>query len=125
MTLADTSIWIEHFRKSIPRFSSLLNEQSVFIHPFVIGELACGNLKNRSQLLSDLHQLPSAQLLRDDEVLEFVKRRRLWGRGLGWTDMHLLASALVTGCMLWTADRALRQAAIETGANVAAHEYVQ
>ncbi|MBV8706532.1 MAG: type II toxin-antitoxin system VapC family toxin [Acidobacteriaceae bacterium] len=125
MTLVDTSTWIEHFRKGVPHLAALLEEGSVLIHPFVIGELACGNLKSRSQLLGDLHQLPSVQLMRDDEVLELVERRKLWGRGLGWVDMHLLASALFTGCVLWTADRSLKQAAIETGISVTAPEYLQ
>lgn len=125
MTLVDTSIWIEHFRKGIPRFSVLLNELAVFTHPFIIGELACGNLKNRSKLLSDLHKLPSAQVVGDPEVLELVEIRKLWGKGLSWTDMHLFASALVTGCVLWTADRSLRQAAMEANINVAAQEYIQ
>ena len=98
--LIDTSIWVEHFRKGIPRFSKLLNEAAVCTHPFVIGELACGNLKNRSQLLSDLHLLPSAQSVKDDAVLEVIERRKLWGRGLSWTDMHLLTSALLAGCTL-------------------------
>jgi hypothetical protein len=85
------------------------------MHPFVAGELACGNLKNRTALLSDLHALPAATLASDAEAMQFLEERRLWGRGLGWIDIHLLASATLTGCGFWTLDRRLAEAARTIG----------
>lgn len=106
-------------------FSALLENTAVLTHPFVIGELACGNLKDRVQYLNSLQKLPRAQFVKDTEVLELVERKKLWGRGIGWIDMHLLASALVTGYTLWTLDHALKQAAIENGVAVTAHEFFE
>jgi hypothetical protein len=85
------------------------------MHPFVSGELACGNLKNRVAVLSDLHALPHAKLASDTEVLQLIEDRRLWGRGLGWIDMHLLASALLSDCGFWTIDKRLGEAAMKLG----------
>ena len=96
MTLSDTSVWVQHFRKEISHFSALLEETAVFTHPFIIGELACGNLRDRARYLNGLQKLPRAQLVKDVEVLEMVERKKLWGRGIGWIDMYFLASALVT-----------------------------
>lgn len=121
MTLVDTSIWVEHLRESSPHVLRLLDEDAIFIHSFIIGEVACGNLKSRSRLLDDLHMLPVAQHAKDHEVLALVEQKKLWGRGIGWIDMHLLASALLTGCLLWTSDKALKQAAIKAGINVVAY----
>src|SRR5437899_1989938 len=110
MVLADTSVWIEHFRRGEQRLGDHLSEGVVLIHPFVCGELACGNLKDRAAILSDLHALPAATLASDAEVLQLVEGRRLWGRGLGWIDAHLLASALLSKCRLWTLDIKLAKA---------------
>jgi predicted nucleic acid-binding protein len=85
------------------------------MHPFVVGELACGNLKNRAQLLADLQTLPSAALASTAEALRLIEDRRLYGRGLGWIDVHLLASALVSGCAFWTLDKRLANAAAKLG----------
>ncbi len=85
------------------------------MHLFVAGELACGNLKSRVAILSDLHALPSAKLASNTEVLQLIEDRRLWGRGLGWVDVHLLASALLSHCGLWTLDKKLGEAATELG----------
>jgi hypothetical protein len=85
------------------------------MHPFVSGELACGNLKNRVAVLSDLHALPHAKLASDTEVLQLIEDRRLWGRGLGWIDMHLLASALLSHWGFWTIDKRLGEAAMKLG----------
>jgi len=87
----------------------------VLMHPFVAGELACGNLKNRAAVLSDLHALPPAILASNAEVLRFIEDRRLWGRGLGWIDLHLLASAVLSASEFWTLDRRLAHAARELG----------
>lgn len=111
MILADTSVWVDHLRKGVPELASLLSDGQVFGHPFVIGELACGNLSNRQELLSLLTVLPPARVATHEEVLRFVTQRKLYGRGLGWIDAHLLASSVLTGCALWTRDRALSAAA--------------
>jgi predicted nucleic acid-binding protein len=115
MVLVDTSIWIEHFRYREPTLASRLSEGLVLMHPFVAGELACGNLKNRAAILPDLHALPAASLASNAEVLRLIEDRRLWGRGLGWIDAHLLASALLSNCRFWTLDIRLAKAAVELG----------
>ena len=113
MVLADTSVWIEHFRRTHAGLSEWLSGGLVLMHPFILGELACGNLKRRALVLSDLNALPMARLASNDEVLRLIEDHRLWGRGLGWIDTHLLASALLSGCQLWTLDQKLRQAAAD------------
>ncbi len=109
MILADTSVWVAHFRKGGSGLGDLLRQSLVLVHPFVIGELACGNLRNRAQILSDLKQLPAAVLASHEEVLQFIEDRRLWG--IGWIDAHLLASALLSNCQFWTLDTRLNRAA--------------
>ena len=111
MILVDTSVWVDHLRKGSRELSALLNEGLVVCHPYVIGELACGNLRNRVEILSLLAALPSATAAGHDEALRLVSERKLHGKGLGWIDVHLLASALLTGCALWTKDKALKAAA--------------
>jgi hypothetical protein len=117
MVLADTSVWIQHFRHGEPTLAARLSEGLVLMHPFVSGELTCGHLKRRAAILSDLAALPSAVPASDTEVLQLIEKRRLWGRGLGWVDVHLLASALLSHCGFWTLDRILGQAATELGLN--------
>jgi predicted nucleic acid-binding protein len=111
MTLVDTSVWIYHFRTGSEQLRSLLDEEQVFCHPFIAGELACGTLRNREEVLGLLAALPQSRLLEHEEVLHFLEVRHLYGRGLGWVDAHLLASALLTGCALWTLDKPLLRAA--------------
>jgi predicted nucleic acid-binding protein len=115
MVLVDTSVWIEHFRKGHPTLAALLNDASVLMHPFVLGELACGNLKNRAQILDSLSRLPNAVIAAHAEALQFVGEQKLWGRGIGWIDAHLLASALLTNCRLLTLDERLRKTAADAG----------
>src|SRR5580704_19315900 len=115
MVLADTSVWVQHFRRGEPTLADHLSEGLVLMHPFVSGELACGNLKTRAAVSSSLHALPAAKLASNSEVLQLIEQRRLWGRGLGWVDMHLLASALLSHCRFWTLDKKLREAAVELG----------
>ena len=102
------------FRSSV-RLTSLLQDNLVLVHPYVIGELACGMLKNRSEILGLLQTLPEAQLPEQHEILHFLESHKLFGRGLGWVDMNLLASAQLTGCGLWTADIRLQKAASTLG----------
>ena len=113
MTLVDTSVWISHLRQGDHQLTELLNEGTVLCHPFVIGELACGNLRNRDEVLNLLSVLPSAPTANHDEVLFMIEDRVLSGRGLGWIDVHLLAAALLANCRLWTHDRSLVAAATE------------
>ena len=111
--LADTSVWIAHFRAAQPVLANLLTEGLVLMHPFVAGELACGNLQRRSAILSDLCAIPAVMRASDAEVMRLIRDRKLWGRGLGWIDMHLLAAALLSNCRLWTLDKRLASAAVE------------
>ncbi len=115
MTLVDTSFWVDHLRRGDDRLRGLLEEGEVACHPFVVGELACGRIRNRAEILSLLAELPRATVAHHDEVLELVESRDLHGRGLGWVDAHLLASALLTHCAIWTKDRALARAARSLG----------
>lgn len=108
MVLVDTSIWIDHFRKGEPSLIRLLEQNRVLMHPFVRGELACGNLKSRIGILSMLNDLPAAIVASDQEVMKFIERHHLFGVGLGYVDVHLLAATALTGtARLWTLDRAL------------------
>ncbi len=111
MVLVDTSVWVSHLRAGNPWFERLLNDGDVVCHPFIIGELACGGLKNRNEILSLLKALPQAQTAESDEILLFIESKRLFGTGLGFVDVHLLASALLTKMLLWTADKPLQTAA--------------
>lgn len=112
MILVDTSVWIDHLRSGNAALSNVLEQARVLAHPFVIGELACGNLKNRHDILGLLSELPSAPLATDREVLTFIERHHLMGRGIGYTDVHLLASsALADGTTLWSKDKRLVRAA--------------
>jgi predicted nucleic acid-binding protein len=113
MVLVDTSLWIAHFREGQAALADLLSDGLVLMHPFVAGELVCGNLKKRTAILSDLAALPVVTRASDTEVMHLVEDRRLWGRGLGWIDVHLLAAALLSHCRLWTLDKRLESAASE------------
>jgi hypothetical protein len=115
MILADTSVWIDHLRKGVPGLSARLEEGTIATHPFVIGELACGNLRNRRLILRYLGELPSVTVASDEEVLGLVEDRRIWGKGIGWVDAHLIGSALLTGCALWTRDAGLARTAAQVG----------
>jgi len=107
MVLVDTSVWIAHLHIGNRKLQALLEDAEVLTHPFVIGELACGTLRNRTDVLTLLQALPEAQVAEHTEVMSFVERERLYGRGIGWVDAHLLASARLSGSPLWTFDRRL------------------
>ena len=113
MILVDTSVWIDHFRSSNRALADLLDEGQVLVHPFVLGEIACGNLQNRTEIVSLMRGLPMVPKASDAEILLFIERRGLMGRGIGLIDAHLLASCLMQPCLLWTADRRLRTIAEE------------
>ncbi len=112
--LVDTSVWVDHFRRGNERLAGLLDRGAVLCHPHVIGELACGGLRNRREILELLLDLPRAPEATFDEVLALLERHTLHGAGLGWIDVHLLASALLSS-PLWTLDRKLDQAAERLG----------
>ena len=105
--LVDTSVWIDHLRRGNSRLASCLENGEVESHPFIVGELACGTLKRRDEILSLLRSLPRVVEADHDEVLTLVDAERLSGRGLGWIDVHLLASAVLSGTTLWTLDKRL------------------
>jgi predicted nucleic acid-binding protein len=109
--LVETSVWVSHLREGSPRLADLLEAGEAVCHPFVIGELACGNLSNRRTILSLMAALPQAAVAEHEEVLSFIDLQKLQGQGLGYVDMHLLASALMTGAPLLTLDRRLEDVA--------------
>ncbi len=110
-TLVDTSVWIDHFRSDSSVLRRLLDDDLVLCHPLVIGELACGNMKRRSEVLGSLTVLPTTPTIEYEEVLMFIETHKLFGHGLGWIDAHLLASAVLRHVTLWTLDQSLRTAA--------------
>ena len=109
--LADTSVWVGHLRKTDVHLSALLDEAVIAVHPFVIGELACGSIKKRREILSLLNALPQAPVVSQSELLHFIESRRLAGTGIGFVDAHLLAAAELMRGYLWTTDKPLRLAA--------------
>ncbi|MCE2432800.1 MAG: VapC toxin family PIN domain ribonuclease [Candidatus Latescibacteria bacterium] len=122
MILVDTSVWINHLNPKDPRFSiqhserlkTLLNDNLVLGHSMVIGELACGNLKDRKSVLTDLKNLPNASVATDDHVLSFIEQKQLMGRGIGYIDFHLLAATEMTrSTELWSLDGSLMDVATE------------
>ncbi len=110
MLLVDTSVWIGHLRQRDDRLVRALEDGVVLTHPFVIGELVCGSLRRRTEFLDELVRLPLATEATHEEALQVVERHRLHGKGLGWVDVHLLASARLSGAALVTHDVALREA---------------
>jgi predicted nucleic acid-binding protein len=107
--LVDTSVWVEHLRAGEAALAALLEKGQVLTHPFVIGELALGNLRNRDFVMAALTDLPSAVVATDAEVIAFIDRYALFGRGIGYVDAHLLAAARLTaGASLWTNDKRLK-----------------
>jgi predicted nucleic acid-binding protein len=114
--LTDTSIWIDHLRHGDATLVGLLETGQVLIHPFVIGELSLGNLRQRSAILSALRDLPRTAVATDDEVSIFIDRHKLFGLGIGYVDAHLLAAvSLTSGSTLWTRDRRLLAVAEKLG----------
>lgn len=120
MILADTSVWIDHLRAHDPILARLLEGGGVLGHTFVLGEIACGMLRRRAEILILLADLPQALVATDAEVLTTIEKRRLMGRGIGYVDAHLLTSTLMTpDTKLWTRDRRLAEVARRMGV---AHE---
>jgi hypothetical protein len=115
MVLVDTSVWVKHLRDGDIVLEGLLDDGHVMCHPFIVGELACGDLKNRTEILALLQALPMAISAKHGEVLRFIEDNRLMAKGLGFVDMHLLASALLSGSQLRTLDKRLHQVALKMG----------
>ena len=112
MILVDTSIWIDHLRSGDTRLADLLARSQVMAHPFVVGELACGNLRNRDEILKLLNDLPESPVATSEEVLSFIESHQLMGLGVGYIDIHLLAATtLAENALLWTGDKRLNQVA--------------
>jgi predicted nucleic acid-binding protein len=113
--LVDTSVWIDHFRRGNARLASLLDAGDVACHPFVVGELVLGHLRNREAILEHLSHLPVAPPAQHEEVMSLVDRHRLKGTGIGWLDAHLLASSLLASAPLWSLDQSLARQARRLG----------
>jgi predicted nucleic acid-binding protein len=114
--LVDTSVWVQHFRDRNATLTELLERGGALIHPFVIGELALGNIRQRELVLRMLSRLSAASVATDAEVLRFIDHNALFGRGVGYVDVHLLAATRLTaGSQLWTLDKRLKEVAAELG----------
>jgi hypothetical protein len=113
MILVDTSVWVDHLYRGVPAMASLLDDETVLMHPFVIGELACGDIRSRREVLHLLATLPAAPVATDGEAMAMIERHKLMGRGLGYVDVHLLASVVLCGCRIWSRDKQLAAAAAE------------
>lgn len=118
MVLADTSVWVQHLRHKDPKLGSLLQESQVLTHPFIIGELACGQLTKRPQVLSLLHALPQAPIIEESEFMHYIERHKLAGAGVGFVDVHLLASCELFNAKILTYDKKLHRIAIKLGLEV-------
>jgi predicted nucleic acid-binding protein len=115
MILVDTSVWIDHLRHGEASLTQALMQMTVGIHPYVVGEMACGNVKNRQEVLQLLQGLPAMRQALDTEVMHLIESKGLMGRGIGYVDAHLCASALLSGAQLWTRDKRLLAVAQELG----------
>jgi predicted nucleic acid-binding protein len=118
--LVDTSIWVHHLSRGNSELAQLLETEDVLCHPFVIGELACGSMRNREEVLGLLATLPQTLVADHDELVNLVQKHHLYGLGLGWIDVHLLGSGLLSSCKLWTLDKALGETARRLGIAVSA-----
>ena len=111
MILVDTSVWVDHLRHGDAQLIDLLEQSAVVTHPFIVGEIACGRLTDRTSILELLQHLPIAVTAQDGEVVGFIERHKLHGKGIGYIYVHLLASAAIGGTRLWTRDKKLRAVA--------------
>jgi predicted nucleic acid-binding protein len=109
--LVDTSIWIDHLNRADPGLANLLEQGLVLTHPFIVGELACGSIRNRNEIIGLLSGLPMVARADDDEILHFITSHHLCGKGLGLVDVHLLAACRIDRCKFWTRDKRLISAA--------------
>jgi len=118
LILVDTSVWIDHLHKTVAALRDELEDGNVLIHPFIVGELACGEIRRREEFLHLLSTLPPSVVATDAEALHFIEHHRLMGKGIGFTDVCILASVTLTdGAKLWTRDDRLRAVAIQLHVN--------
>jgi predicted nucleic acid-binding protein len=116
LILVDTSVWVDHLREGDDQLAALLEKGQVLMHPFIVGEIACASLARRAATLELLQDLPMAQVAEAFEVLGYIERHRLHGKGIGYVDAHLLVATALTGdAKLWTRDKRLHAAAVELG----------
>ena len=115
MILVDTSVWVDHLRAGDTQLAGLLEDNAVLMHPFVVGEIACWSMAERALTLELLQHLPTAAVAENTEILGYVERYKLYGKGIGYVDVHLLASAAIGGTKLWTRDRRLLAVARNLG----------
>ncbi len=118
MILADTSVWIDHLSKPNEVVSRLLRDKKIVLHPFVIGEIALGNLRNRQAILSNLLELRTLRVSAEQDVLSVIEINSLYGMGIGYVDCHLLAAADLARARLWTTDKRLAAAAQKMGLSI-------
>jgi predicted nucleic acid-binding protein len=121
LILVDTSVWVDHLRKGDSQLVELLEGNAVIMHPFVVGEIACGSLAGRALTLDLLQLLPMATVAEFSEVLGYIERYKLYGKGIGYVDAHLLASAAIGGAKLWTRDKKLQAVTRDLGYSFADH----
>ncbi len=115
LVLVDTSVWVTHLRKGEKHLSQLLELGFVACHPFIVGELACGSLKNRQEIIRLLEALPAVDKLEHSEVMAFIESRKIMSAGIGYVDAHLLGSAILSDTPLWTHDKSLVKTATLLG----------
>lgn len=115
MVIIDTSVWIRHFKEKNEALISLIEDDEILVHPFVIAELACGHLKNREETVDLLLKFPLPELLSIEEVLTFVLEEKLFGQGVGFVDVNLLGSAMLSNSLLWTIDKSLKNISTSFG----------
>jgi predicted nucleic acid-binding protein len=116
MILADTSVWIDHLRTVDDKMLSLIKVRMVLCHPYVIGEIILGSLRNRDEILSNLQDFPQAPVAQGEDILQLIATHKLFGRGIGYVDAHLVASSLLqSGAQLWSRNKKLKAVAVELG----------
>src|SRR5664279_5147022 len=118
MILVDTPVWIDHLRSPVAKFQRLLEDNLVLTHPWVVGEVALGSIKNRQRVLQAMNDLPAAIVAETTELHALLDAHRLWSRGIGWVDLGLLASALLSHATLWTPDKGMATCGAEIGLDV-------
>ena len=111
--LVDTSVWINHLRERDQNLSHLLEQGLVACHPFIVGEIACGGIKNRQEIINLLNDLPSTEILDHSDIIDFIENRKIMNKGIGYIDVHLLGSVLVSDTRIWTFDKALKKMAFQ------------
>ncbi len=115
MIIADTSIWVQHFRRGLPNFKKILFDGRICMHPVVLGELAVSNLASRARVLAALKILPRTKIATQEECLDFIENHSLYGHGVGWNDVQLIVAARISGNRLWSLDHRLSKAAVGLG----------